>query len=131
MAEHTSTFGSSAYGGGGWSERIRAHREEIGDLWTDCGIDNEWSRLRAVLLHRPGDELAASADDPDAVQMLEPVDTAKARDEHDAMAEAFRSGNLGVMDYYRMKNIQADTSMREGIAETQDSPENESDRGDA
>src|SRR5439155_183514 len=26
-----------------------------------------------------------------------------------AMAEAFRSGNLGVMDYYRMKNIQADT----------------------
>ncbi len=30
-----------------------------------------------------------------------------------AMAEAFRSGNLGIMDYYRMKNIQADTSMRE------------------
>ncbi|MCQ2182773.1 MAG: flotillin-like protein FloA [Bacteroidales bacterium] len=33
-----------------------------------------------------------------------------------AMAEAFRSGNLGVMDYYRMKNIQADTDMRENIA---------------
>lgn len=33
-----------------------------------------------------------------------------------AMAEAFRSGNLGVMDYYRMRNIQADTDMREGIA---------------
>ena len=33
-----------------------------------------------------------------------------------AMAEAFRSGNLGVMDYYRMKNIQADTEMRENIA---------------
>jgi uncharacterized protein YqfA (UPF0365 family) len=33
-----------------------------------------------------------------------------------AMAEAFRSGNLGVMDYYRMKNIQADTSMRDSIA---------------
>src|SRR5438876_1396151 len=33
-----------------------------------------------------------------------------------AMAEAFRSGNLGVMDYYRMKNIQADTGMRESIA---------------
>ena len=33
-----------------------------------------------------------------------------------AMAEAFRSGNLGIMDYYRMKNIQADTSMRENIA---------------
>lgn len=33
-----------------------------------------------------------------------------------AMAEAFRSGNLGIMDYYKMKNIEADTSMRENIA---------------
>ncbi len=33
-----------------------------------------------------------------------------------AMAEAFRNGNLGIMDYYRMKNIQADTEMRESIA---------------
>ena len=33
-----------------------------------------------------------------------------------AMAEAFRSGNLGIMDYYKMKNIQADTDMRENIA---------------
>jgi uncharacterized protein YqfA (UPF0365 family) len=32
-----------------------------------------------------------------------------------AMAEAFRSGNLGVMDYYRMRNVQADTGMRENI----------------
>ena len=33
-----------------------------------------------------------------------------------AMAEAFRNGNLGIMDYYRMKNIQADTDMRETLA---------------
>ena len=33
-----------------------------------------------------------------------------------AMAEAFRNGNLGIMDYYRMKNVQADTAMRESIA---------------
>ena len=33
-----------------------------------------------------------------------------------AMAEAFRSGRLGIMDYYRMQNIQADTKMREDIA---------------
>jgi len=33
-----------------------------------------------------------------------------------AMAEAFRQGNLGIMDYYRMKNLQADTVMREEIA---------------
>lgn len=39
-----------------------------------------------------------------------------------AMAEAFRQGNLGIMDYYRMKNMQADTSMREEIANTGDDP---------
>ena len=33
-----------------------------------------------------------------------------------AMAEAFRAGNLGIMDYYRMKNLQADTAMREEIS---------------
>ena len=33
-----------------------------------------------------------------------------------AMAEAFRNGNLGIMDYMRMKNIQADSQMRESIA---------------
>lgn len=39
-----------------------------------------------------------------------------------AIAEAFREGNLGVMDYYRLRNIQADTGMRESIGgETQDS----------
>ncbi|MCP4250068.1 MAG: UPF0365 family protein [bacterium] len=32
-----------------------------------------------------------------------------------AMAEAFRTGNLGIMDYYRMKNIDADTGMRRSI----------------
>ena len=32
-----------------------------------------------------------------------------------AMAEAFRSGNLGIMDYYNMKNVAADTQMREKI----------------
>ena len=34
-----------------------------------------------------------------------------------AIADAFRSGNLGVMDYYKFKNIQADTNMRESIAQ--------------
>ena len=33
-----------------------------------------------------------------------------------ALAEAFRSGQLGVMDHYRMQNVQADTRMRESLA---------------
>jgi uncharacterized protein YqfA (UPF0365 family) len=37
-----------------------------------------------------------------------------------AIAEAFRVGNLGVMDYYKMKNLQSDTDMRDSIAGTGD-----------
>ncbi|MBU2494694.1 MAG: flotillin-like protein FloA [Bacteroidetes bacterium] len=40
-----------------------------------------------------------------------------------AIAEAFRSGNLGIMDYYNLKNIQSDTDMRNSIAK----PENPKD----
>ncbi len=39
-----------------------------------------------------------------------------------AMAEAFRSGNLGIMDYYKMKNVMADTQMRETIGSDEDKP---------
>ena len=35
------------------------------------------------------------------------------------MAEAFRNGNLGIMDYVKMKNVQSDTTMREAIAGTE------------
>ncbi|MDG2422522.1 MAG: flotillin-like protein FloA [Phycisphaerales bacterium] len=38
-----------------------------------------------------------------------------------AMAEAFRGGNMGIMDYYRMKNVMADTDMRSSIAIDEDS----------
>ena len=40
-----------------------------------------------------------------------------------AMAEAFRQGNLGIMDYYRMKNLQADTGMRDSIGRSEDPPD--------
>lgn len=35
-----------------------------------------------------------------------------------AMAEAFRSGNMGIMDYYNLKNVQSDTDMRKSIADS-------------
>ncbi|MCH7722522.1 MAG: flotillin-like protein FloA [Bacteroidetes bacterium] len=37
-----------------------------------------------------------------------------------AISEAFRSGNLGVMDYYNLRNVQADTQMRESISKPED-----------
>ncbi|MCH7615621.1 MAG: flotillin-like protein FloA [Nitrospinae bacterium] len=39
-----------------------------------------------------------------------------------AMADAFRQGNMGIMDYYRMKNVQADTAMRDSIAGGEEGP---------
>ena len=40
-----------------------------------------------------------------------------------AMADAFRAGNLGIMDYQRYKNIEADTSMRDSISKSGNKPE--------
>lgn len=96
MSSSGSTFGTSAYGGAGWQGRTRTHRQEIGDLWTASGIDSEYGRLRSVLLHRPGGELAAALDDPDSVQMLEPLDIGRAGEQHDAMAEAYRAAGVAV-----------------------------------
>ena len=39
-----------------------------------------------------------------------------------ALADAFRSGNLGVMDYMKYQNVQADTAMRKAIAGPDDKP---------
>jgi uncharacterized protein YqfA (UPF0365 family) len=43
-----------------------------------------------------------------------------------AIAESFRSGNLGIMDYYRLRNIQSDTDMRSAIASPEEKEEDES-----
>jgi uncharacterized protein YqfA (UPF0365 family) len=39
-----------------------------------------------------------------------------------AIAEAFRQGNLGIMDFVRYKNVEADTNMRRAIAGPDDTP---------
>ncbi len=88
-------FNASAYGGAGWSPRSQSLAEELGRVWGRCGSASEWSPLKAVLLHRPGPELAASAD-PEAVQMLAPLDIARAQAQHDAIAQAYREAGAAV-----------------------------------
>lgn len=95
MTSRKSSFGTSAYGGEGWSPRTDLLREEIGTIWADCGIDSEWRPLKSVLLHNPGEELHASAD-PNAVQMLDVIDVPRAQAEHDALAQAFRDNGVRV-----------------------------------
>lgn len=97
MSIRKSSFGTSAYGGAGWSPRTDSLREELGTVWAEAGIDSEWRRLTAVMLHRPGAELDASRD-PNSVQMLDVIDVPKAQAEHDALAQAFRDN--GVVVHY-------------------------------
>ena len=91
-----STFGTAAYGGEGWSPRTRTLADELGDVWAPAGIDSEWRTLTSVVLHRPGDELRASDTDPDAIQMLAPVDIARAAQEHRQMSEVFSNAGVTV-----------------------------------
>jgi arginine deiminase len=86
---------SAAYGGPGWSPRLASLEEELGTIWAPCGIDSEWDPLRAVLLHRPGVELA-DQDDPNAVQMLDRLDLPRAQAQHDALAQALRDAGVRV-----------------------------------
>ena len=77
-----SAFGTAAHGGAGWQPRVDAHADEFRTVWADCGIENEWHPLLAVLLHTPGAELEASRHQPDKVRMLQALDIGKAQDEH-------------------------------------------------
>ena len=91
----TDILETAAYGGAGWSPRTASLRQEIGGVWGACGVGTEWSLLKAVLLHRPGPELEEVAD-PDAAQMLAPLDADRARQQHDDLAQAYRDAGVAV-----------------------------------
>ena len=95
VPECTHIHTQSAYGGNGGHPRQRSTREELGTLWGASGLSSEWTPLRSVLLHRPGEELTASAD-WNAVTMLAPLDVARARTQHDTLAQAYRDADVHV-----------------------------------
>ena len=68
----------------------------------------EAEKRRALAVAHEQENVAKQAENRAAVILAE-ADIPK------AMADAFRSGNLGVFDYYKLKNLQADTGMRESI----------------
>ena len=88
---------AAAYGGPGWSPRTDSVRDEIGTVWRECGVADEWSPLKAVLLHQPGPELAA-VHEPDESQMLDALDADLARRQHDGLSRVFRE--FGTAVYY-------------------------------
>jgi len=89
-----STFNASAYGGAGWQGRKGSHAEELGSLWAACGIDSEHARLRAVVMHEPGAELGAA--DPEAANLLEPINWQAAAAQHRAIALAYEAEGVTV-----------------------------------
>src|SRR5205085_3293107 len=74
----------------------------------------EAEQRRAMAVAHEQENIAKQAENRAAVVLAE-AEVPK------AMAEALRGGNFGVMDFYRLKNVQADTAMREAIARPGDS----------
>lgn len=101
MSNNSDLHISAAYGGEGWQPRSRPLRDEVDSIWGSFGMDSEWAPLKAVLLHRPGVELAV-ADDPASVQFEESVDYDLARAQHDSIAQAYRDAGVTV-HYLEMK----------------------------
>jgi N-dimethylarginine dimethylaminohydrolase len=88
---------SAAYGGELWSPRLSAMTEDMAITWGDWGVSSEIGRLHAVLLRRPGPELDAVTDF-DAMQMRSDFSPDRVREQHDALAEAYRAA--GVVVHY-------------------------------
>ena len=95
MSNTPSFDGMAAYGGSGWSPRNASMQEEIGDIWESCGIADEWSPLKAVLLHCPGKELE-NGSNPNDVQMLAKPDRKRAARQHHNLARAFELSGVRV-----------------------------------
>jgi uncharacterized protein YqfA (UPF0365 family) len=74
----------------------------------------EAEQRRAMAVAHEQENIAKQAENR-ALVVLAEADIPK------AMADAFRSGNLGVFDYYKLKNLQADTGMRESIGKPTES----------
>ncbi|MFH2007001.1 MAG: amidinotransferase [bacterium] len=92
---HDNHRAPAAFGGAGWQPRPTPLREELGTIWSQCGVSSESAPIRSVLLHRPGAELGG-AQDPDASLLLQPLDLARAQAQHDHLADAFRRAGITV-----------------------------------
>ena len=90
-------------------ENIGAQLQKAQALADQARAVAEAEKRRAMAIARQ-EEMRALVHENRAKVVLAEAEIPK------AMAEAFRSGNFGIMDYYRMKNVMADTSMPDSIA---------------
>ena len=84
-----------------WLAHGTSIEEDFSDYWGgDWGCDSEVGKLRAVLLRKPGKEIEG-IENPEDCRWLEIMDVEKARKQHDALAEVYRS--QGVQVHYAEK----------------------------
>ncbi len=82
---------------------------QINQADADKQVAQAMAEKRAALARALEQEMKATVVENRAKVVLAEAEVPK------AMAEAFRSGNLGIMDYYRMKNLEADPDMRTSL----------------
>jgi len=85
----------SAHGGDGWVPREGTMPSELGVLWSDCGVIAEYGELRSVLMRCPGPEIDDVSDYRAALWLGE-IDPMRARGQHDAFVDFYRSHGVQV-----------------------------------
>jgi N-dimethylarginine dimethylaminohydrolase len=85
----------SAHGGDGWVPRTADMPAELGSLWADCGVTAECGELKSVLMRRPGPEID-NVPDYRAALWLGEIDPPRARSQHDAFVDFYRSHGVRV-----------------------------------
>lgn len=85
---------NKAHGGDGWDLRTNSI-EEIGAIWNRYGVHSETDELKSVLLRRPGKEIE-DVKDPDDVLWNGKIDVARARYQHDCMANIYAKYNVNI-----------------------------------
>ncbi len=89
--------------------------ENVGSKLQADQAEADKRRFQAEAEKRRAMAIALAAENKAKIEENRALVTLAEADVPKAMAEAFRRGHMGIMDYYRMKNVQADTMMRESI----------------
>jgi len=89
---------------------------QIDQAEADKNIAQAKAEERRAMAVAAEQEMKAKAQEARATVILAEAEIPK------AMSQAFREGNLGIMDYYKMQNIQADTDMRDSISKPPQNP---------
>ncbi len=97
--------------------------ENIGAKLQADQAEADKRRFQAEAEKRRAMAIALAAENKAKIEENRALVTLAEAEVPQAMAEAFRKGNMGIMDYYRMKNIQADTGMRESLGRPEAPPE--------